>query len=287
MIEQWLAMSTSVHLLSAGLLGLLVGSFLNVVIVRLPPMLAHRWALAHSTDPSSQESATAPPDLIKPRSHCPQCKHPIAWYDNIPLVSWCLLKGRCRHCHAPIDRRYPIIEGLTALLSLIVIWQLGPTLEGAAALILTWILIAASAIDLEHHILPDGLTLSLLWLGLLINGTLALFTTPSESILGAALGYGFLWLMFHAFLHFTGKEGLGYGDFKLLAGLGAWIGWTGLPLVLFIASVAGTIIGVITIQLKGQSKDTPLAFGPYLALAGWVVLLWGDDLLAWLYPALF
>lgn len=287
MIEQWLAMSTSVHLLSAGLLGLLVGSFLNVVIVRLPPLLAHRWALAHASDPEQHENAIAPPDLIKPRSHCPHCKHPIAWYDNIPLLSWCLLKGRCRHCQAPISRRYPLIEGLTALLSLLVIWQLGPTIAGATALMLTWLLIAASAIDLEHQILPDGLTLALLWLGLIINGVFSLFATPSESILGAVFGYGFLWLVFHAFLLLTGKEGLGYGDFKLLAGLGAWVGWASLPLILFFASVAGTVVGLITIRLKGASKDTPLAFGPYLALAGWVVLLWGDGLLAWLYPELF
>ena len=281
-------MSTSVQLTIVGALGLVVGSFLNVVIVRLPPMLAHRWATAHQLDEhESSNPPQPPPNLITPRSHCPQCEHVIAWYDNVPLLSWLVLRGRCRHCQTKISPRYPIIEALTAVLSVVVIWQLGPGAQGMAALLLTWLLIAASAIDLEHQILPDGLTFSILWLGLLINGGMSLFATPSEAIFGAAAGYLFLWLVFHIFLKLTGKEGLGYGDFKLLAGLGAWMGWAGLPMTLFFASVLGTVIGLFSIAIKRSDKDTPLAFGPYLALAGWAVLIWGDGLMEWLYPGLF
>lgn len=288
MIEQWWAMSTGVQLTIVGALGLVVGSFLNVVIVRLPPMLAHRWQLAHQINgPENTDTTKPPPNLITPRSHCPRCKHVIAWYDNVPLLSWLVLRGRCRHCQTKISPRYPIIEALTTALSVVVIWQLGPGAQGMAALLLTWLLIAASAIDLEHQILPDGLTLSILWLGLLINGGWAIFATPTEAIFGAAAGYVFLWLVFHAFLKITGKEGLGYGDFKLLAGLGAWIGWPGLPMILFFASVLGTGVGLFAIAIKRLDKDTPLAFGPYLAVAGWAVLIWGDGLMEWLYPGLF
>lgn len=285
MLDQWMALGLGVQIAFVALLGLIVGSFLNVVVVRLPPLLAHRWAVAHEMVEGAPTSP--PPNLIWPRSQCPQCKKTIAWYDNIPLISWLLLKGRCRHCQAPISKRYPIIEGLSALAAGVVLWQLGPSTSTLGALVLTWYLIALAAIDLEHQLLPDGLTLSLLWLGLMFSASVGGFATPTEAIFGAVAGYGLLWLVFHAFFYLTGKEGLGYGDFKLLAALGAWLGWSSLPLVLFIGSVLGTLAGIFMIVVHKKGKDTPLAFGPYLAIGGWVALLWGQSIMDGLFPALF
>lgn len=279
MIETYLALPTWAHLALAGVLGLIVGSFVNVVIVRLPPRLMHAWQMIAETHPDTD--APTPPGLIWPRSRCPQCEHTIAWHDNIPIVSWCLLQGRCRHCRGAIGWRYPIVELIAAVAAVVVVaqWGLGwPTL---AALGLTWTLIAASAIDLEHHLLPDVLTLGLLWAGLLINATVGWFATPTDAIWGAAAGFGVLWLVLNGFALLTGKEGMGGGDLKLLAALGAWLGWSMLPFVLFVASALGTVVGVLGMVLAQRGRDTPIAFGPHLAFAGWLALIWHAPLSDW------
>lgn len=264
------------HILLAGVFGLTIGSFLNVVIVRLPKQLAHRY--------DGTQASTPPPNLIKPRSHCPSCNKPIAWHDNIPVLSWLRLKGRCRMCHGPISPRYPIVEVITAIAWMVVVWQLGLSWPTLMALIVTSYLIAATAIDFEHQILPDSLTLSILWLGLITNATWSAFASPTEAIYGAAAGYASLWLVFYGFYWLTGKEGLGFGDFKLLAGLGAWVGWALLPFVLFLGSLLGTLAALFMMARYKQSKDVPIAFGPYLAIAGWVALLWGEPMMQWLIP---
>lgn len=275
-IEVWMGLGPKAHLLLAGVFGLIIGSFLNVVIVRLPSLLAHRY--------NNAEASMPPPNLIRPRSRCMSCEKPIAWYDNIPLISWLLLKGRCRACQASIGRRYPMVEGITAIAWMVVVWQLGLTWPTLMALIATSYLIAATAIDFEHQILPDSLTLSILWLGLITNATWSSFATPTDAIYGAAAGYGSLWLVFHGFYWLTGKEGLGFGDFKLLAGLGAWVGWALLPFILFLGSVLGTLAALFMMVRYKQSKDVPIAFGPYLAMAGWVALLWGESIMQWFVP---
>lgn len=266
--------------LFVGLAGLLVGSFLNVVIVRLPPLLMHRWAVLQNAELGAQSAA--PPGLVWERSHCPHCKTIIAWYDNLPVLSWLVLKGQCRHCQKPIGWRYPIIEILTAALSVVVVWHFGLTSHALAGLVMTWLLIAASAIDLEHQLLPDALTRSLLWSGLLGNAAFGWFATPADAIIGAAAGYGFLWVIFQGFYLLTGKEGLGFGDLKLLAGLGAWLGWSMLPFVVFTASVLGTLVGLSLMVILKRGRDVPIAFGPYLAIAGWMGLIWQTEVIQWL-----
>lgn len=274
-IDFWLGLGPSAHILLAGIFGLAIGSFLNVVIVRLPNMLAHRYAEPHTSPPIN---------LIYPRSHCMHCDRVIVWYDNLPLISWALLRGRCRACHQRISSRYPIIEAITAIAWMIVVWRLGLTWPTLMALILTSYLIAATAIDFEHQILPDSLTLAILWLGLITNATFSAFATPTEAIYGAAAGYVSLWVVFHGFFWLTGKEGLGFGDFKLLAGLGAWVGWALLPFILFVGSVLGILAALFMMIQHKQSKDVPIAFGPYLAIAGWLALLSGEPFRQWLIP---
>ena len=274
-IDVWLGFGPTVHILLAGVFGLAIGSFLNVVIVRLPKLLAHRYEAIDSPPP---------PNLIRPRSRCVQCEQPIAWYDNLPLISWMVLGGRCRACRQPIGVRYPIVEAITAVVWMVVVWQLGPTWPALMGLIFSSYLIAATAIDFEHQILPDSLTLSILWLGLITNATFSAFATPTEAIYGAAAGYASLWLVFHGFYWLTGKEGLGFGDLKLLAGLGAWVGWALLPFILFLGSVLGTLAALFMMLKYKQSKDVPIAFGPYLAIAGWIALLWGESVMQWLFP---
>jgi leader peptidase (prepilin peptidase)/N-methyltransferase len=266
-------------LVAATMLGLLVGSFLNVVILRLPARLAHRWRseareILEIETPADPEPA--PPDLVKRRSHCPACGHELAWWENIPLVSYALLRGRCRACGTRISPQYPIVEALTGLLSVLVVARFGVGVEAVFALVLTWILIAASGIDLRTTLLPDPLTLPLLWIGLIGAATLAPFVGPAEAILGAAAGYLSLWTVYWGFRLLTGKEGMGYGDFKLLAALGAFCGWQGLlPIVLFSALI-GAIVGSIWLAIKGRDRATPIPFGPFLAGAGWVQLLYGE-----------
>ena len=247
---------------------LLIGSFLNVVIVRLPRKMHWQWE-------KDEQGAAPPPGIAWPPSHCPSCEHALSWWENLPLLSYLLLHGRCRACGAGISLRYPLVEALTALLSLIVVLKLGPQWSTVAALVLTWALIALAFIDLEHFLLPDRITLPLLAVGLLVN-TIGGFTDPLSALIGAVSGYGILWAVYHAYRALTGREGFGYGDFKLLGALGAWLGWQLLPLVILLSAGVGAIIGIALILLRRHQRSEPLPFGPYLAGAGWLALLWGE-----------
>ena len=269
-------------------LGLMVGSFLNVVILRLPPRLMQDWReqcrdlLEIKLDDNQAEPA---PGLVKPRSHCPQCGSGIAWYDNIPVLSWLILRARCRNCSAKIGIRYPLVELITGLLSVVVVAHFGIGPEAVSALVLLWALIAATGIDFDHQLLPDQITLPLLWAGLLINLNWQLFASLEDAVIGAIAGYLLLWSVFHLFRLATGKEGMGYGDFKLLAALGAWLGWQLLPVIILMASLVGAVVGILMMIIARRGKDIPIAFGPYLAAAGFIALLYGDELVAfWMYP---
>jgi leader peptidase (prepilin peptidase)/N-methyltransferase len=276
---------------SAFLLSLLIGSFLNVVIHRLPVMLDRQWrtqAQEMLTDgppvTSPAGSEPAPYNLVSPRSACPHCSAPIKAHQNIPVVSYLLLGGRCANCKARISPRYPIVELGTAVLSAAVVWRFGWHWQSAAALVFTWALIALTVIDLDHQILPDIVTLPLLWLGLLLSlawsATLPhpIPTDPASAIIGAAAGYLSLWTVYWAFKLLTGKEGMGYGDFKLFGAFGAWMGWQMLPLVLLLSAFAGAVIGITLIVARGRDRNIPIPFGPYLAAAGWIALMWGPQI---------
>jgi len=262
------------------LLGLIIGSFLNVVIIRLPIMMEHDWRAqcCELLDlPNKLEDKSL--SLIKPRSHCPHCKHPIRAWENIPIVSYLILKGKCSACKKPISPRYPLIELMTGILTAIIAWRFGYGMQTFFAIFLTWALISLSMIDIDSQLLPDDITLPFLWLGLACNLFFGLFTNIYSSLLGAMLGYGILWLVFKSFKLVTGKEGMGYGDFKLLALFGAWLGWEMLPFIVLASSVAGAIIGVSFIIFRSRDKNLPLPFGPYIAVAGWIALVWGDVIL--------
>jgi leader peptidase (prepilin peptidase)/N-methyltransferase len=266
--------------------GLLVGSFLNVVIFRLPVMMQRGWRreclefLRQSPDPESGVAAGGidePFNLVFPLSRCPHCHAPIKPYQNVPVLSYLFLKGRCAHCRAAISPRYPMVELFTAATSAIVAWRFGYAAETLFALLLTWSLITLSFIDVDCQLLPDTITLPALWLGLVLS-LFELFTDSHDSIIGAAAGYGLLWMVYHLFKLATGKEGMGYGDFKLLALLGAWLGWQYLPLIILLSSLVGASIGIAMIVLVKRDHTVPIPFGPYLAAAGWLALLWGSDL---------
>lgn len=259
--------------------GLLVGSFLNVVIYRLPKILEHGWrcdcnAWLELEPPSETEK---PLGIARPGSRCPHCGHSIKPWENIPIVSWLFLRGKCSSCSTPISLRYPIVEAASGLLALAVIWQFGPTWEGAAALLLTWTLLVLSLIDFDTQLLPDVITLPVLWIGLLLSLG-SLFTDPTSAIIGAAAGYLSLWSVYQLFKLLTGKEGMGYGDFKLLAMLGAWLGWQHLPQIIILSALVGAVIGVTLIAALGRDRNLPIPFGPYLAAAGWISLMWGDTI---------
>jgi len=281
-------------------IGLLIGSFLNVVIYRVPIMLDREWR-AQAADLLQPAADTEPPvpaapglvaadagakfNLLTPRSACPNCKAPIKSWQNIPVVSWLILRGRCAGCGTKISMRYPLVEIATALLSAAVAWHFGFSAAAACALWVTWALIALTGIDIDHQLLPDGITLPLLWTGLLaavvigpVHGV-ALPVSPQDAIIGAVAGYLSLWLVFHAFRLITGKEGMGYGDFKLFAALGAWLGWKVLPLVIILSAATGAVIGIGMIALRGRDRSAPMPFGPYLAAAGWLAMLYGDSLI--------
>lgn len=268
------------------LLGLTVGSFLNVLIYRLPRMMERKWRdECAELLGSGRESASAERfDLVRPGSRCPHCGHAIRAWENIPVLSYLLLRGRCSACEGAISLRYPVIEAATAALSVIVVWEFGLGWAGASALLLTWALLALAVIDLDTTLLPDAITLPLLWLGLLLSLG-GLFSEPHSAIIGAALGYLSLWSLYHLFRLITGKEGMGYGDFKLFALFGAWLGWQQLPQIIIVSSLVGAVVGMALILLRGHDRNVPLPFGPYLAAAGWISLLWGDELnriyLAW------
>jgi leader peptidase (prepilin peptidase) / N-methyltransferase len=275
--------------------GLVIGSFLNVVIYRLPIILERDWrtqaaelltppgqAAAPSAVPPAAPPADARLTLSTPASACPACKAPIRAWHNIPVVSWLLLRGRCAACKAPISRRYPLVELATGLASACVAWHFGFGAAAACGLLITWSLIALTGIDIDHQLLPDGITLPLMWAGLLaavVVGPVAGSPIPvaaRDALIGAATGYVSLWLVFHAFRFITGKEGMGYGDFKLLAALGAWLGWKLLPLVILLSAATGALIGIFMIALRGRDRSIPMPFGPYLAAAGWIAMMYGD-----------
>ncbi|BBB28928.1 prepilin peptidase [Neptunomonas japonica] len=259
---------------------LLVGSFLNVVIYRIPVMMEREWqeSIREASD-EEPEQKTGTFNLSKPDSTCPYCQHKIRWYENIPVVSYMVLGGKCSSCKNHIPLRYPLIELLTAALSVIAMHQFGFNAYGLAAVLFTWCLISLTFIDVDHQLLPDRITLPLLWLGLLIN-TQNSFASLEAAVWGATLGYLSLWSVYWAFKLLTGKEGMGYGDFKLLAALGAWCGAAALPLIILLSSVAGVILAVMLMLFKRHEAQNPLPFGPYLAIAGWVALLWGDQITA-------
>lgn len=259
-------------------IGMSVGSFLNVVIFRLPKMLERQWhrdclELQGEEIGDNQE----PFNLNHPPSHCTACGHRIKPWENIPILSWLFLRGRCSNCGTKISLRYPIIEALTTIFSVTVALQFGVSWETAAALLLTWSLISLSLIDFDVQLLPDAITLPFLWLGLTLS-LFNLFTDPNSAIIGATLGYLSLWSVYQLFKRLTGKEGMGYGDFKLLAMLGAWLGWQYLPQIIMLSALVGAVVGVSLILLRGHDKNIPIPFGPYLAAAGWISLLWGDTI---------
>jgi leader peptidase (prepilin peptidase) / N-methyltransferase len=259
-------------------LGLLVGSFLNVVILRLPPRLEFGWRRdAREILELPQPEESAPPDIVVQGSHCPMCKHALSWYENIPLLSWLALRGRCRSCKTPISIQYPIIETLTGAASCLIVWKFGVGAEGAIGLILTWMLIAAAGIDFRTTLLPDQFTLPLLWLGLLAS-VYGVYVDPVSAIWGAAAGYLSLWSVYWAFKLLTGKEGMGYGDFKLLAALGAFCGWQGLLPIVLMSSLVGAAIGGLYLALRNKDSQTQIPFGPFLAVAGWIQFVFGADI---------
>lgn len=267
------------------LLGLVVGSFLNVVIHRLPIMMQHTWKhqceeFLHppSSDDAPVEPKHEPFNLVVPRSRCPHCGHLISASENIPVISYLLLKGKCSNCGVKISPRYPLIETITAILSVIVAWHFGFSWATAAGVLLTWALIALSMIDFDHQLLPDSITLPFLWLGLGI-AFFHVFCDLRTSVIGAMAGYLSLWSVYWAFKLLTGKEGMGHGDFKLLAMFGAWLGWQSLPVIILLSSLVGAIVGISLIVLRGRDKNIPIPFGPYIATAGWISMLWGDNLM--------
>ena len=259
-----ISISLSQLLFFSGLFGLIIGSFISMLSWRLPRIMmleGHEQFKAISIG----------------GSQCPHCETNLPWYRLIPLFSWLSTRGKCHHCKVKISPRYPLIELSSAIGTITIMWLFGLTFEGIAALVFTWILITICIIDFEHHLILDNLSLPLLWLGLLFN-TQSLFTSPIEAIWGAAIGYLLLWLVFHSFKFFTGKDGMGYGDFKMLAALGAWFGFIALPQMILLAALSSILIGLIGIALKLRTMDTPLAFGPFLALGGWVTLITGPNI---------
>jgi len=302
-------------------LGLFVGSFLNVVIYRLPVMMQNDWQEAmeeiaaeeaqaaadaaakdaNAPDQSSGsaqlqdttagnktnnaadsvEDTTAPAkekfNLSVPRSRCQNCSNLITWWQNLPVLSYLMLGGKCHNCKTPISPRYPIVELVTMLLCLVVAWQFGPTIQCVLGIIVTWYLVAMTMIDFDHHLLPDSLTLPLMWIGL-VASLFPIFADVRSAVIGAACGYMLLWLVFQSFKFVTGKEGMGFGDFKLLAALGALLGWQQLPMIVLISSMVGAVVGISLILIAGRDKNIPIPFGPYLATAGWIAMLWGDQI---------
>lgn len=260
-----------------GLLGLLVGSFLNVVIHRLPKIMEREWREQYS-EFSGQEISQQPPyNLRLPRSACPHCGHSISALENIPVISYLLLRGKCKKCHAPISPRYPIVEAISGLLCTFAAWHFGFSAAAVGAIFFIWALLALTFIDFDTQLLPDDITLPLLWLGLTFNmfGT---FTSLNQAVMGAMIGYLTLWSVYWLFKLITGKEGMGYGDFKLLAAIGAWLGWQSLPLVIMLSSIVGAVVGITLIVVARHGRNIPIPFGPYLAGGGLIALFWGTEL---------
>ena len=275
---------------------LMVGSFLNVVIHRVPIMMERGWrdgVIEYLSDqrpddaklPELSFKTELPPEpfnIAVPQSRCPNCEHTIKAWQNIPVISYLVLGGKCAGCSTGISARYPIIELLTMLFSVIVAWKLGPTPQALLGIVVTWFLVAMSMIDFDHQLLPDSMTLPLMWIGL-IAALLPVFADLNSAVIGAALGYMVLWSIYQLFKLVTGKEGMGYGDFKLLAALGALLGWQALPVIILLSSLVGAMVGVVIIAITARDKNIPIPFGPYLAAAGWLAMLWGEDLTTWYY----
>ena len=270
----------SFFLFTVFIFGLLVGSFLNVVIYRLPVMMQRDWkeqcCELLKIDNDNKHSHF---DLIQPRSRCQNCRHQITALENIPIISYLFLRGKCRQCKSSISLRYPIIELTAALSAFVVAYQFGVTMQTLFGLILSWSLIVLTMIDIDHQLLPDDITLPMLWLGIVIN-YFDVFTQLQHSVMGAIFGYGSLWTIYILFRFITGKEGMGHGDFKLLAVFGAWFGWQVLPLIIVLSSVFGTVIGLSMIFFQSHDRNVPVSFGPYLAIAGWIAMLWGSYIMA-------
>ena len=263
---------------AAAALGLLIGSFLNVVILRLPRRLEWQWkrdSLETLGEPEIYDPP--PPGIVVERSHCPHCKHELSWYENIPVFSWLALRGKCRNCKSPISIQYPLVELLTMALVLCCVWKFGFGWQGFGAIVFTCFLVAASGIDLRTQLLPDQLTLPLMWLGLVASID-SLYMPAKPALVGAIIGYLSLWSVCWVFKQLTGKQGMGHGDFKLLAAMGAWFGLHGILPTILLSSLVGAIIGSIWLYAKGRDRATPIPFGPYLAIAGWITFLWGENL---------
>ena len=275
----------------AFLLGAVVGSFLNVVIYRLPKILSENWTeecrtyLQIDTDSAKGSSkgndTTKKTSLLWPSSSCPHCGNKIRPWHNLPILGYLLLKGRCKDCNEKISPRYPIVELIAGILSVLVIWKFGASYQGLAALIITWALITLTGIDFDEHLLPDCITLPLLWAGLIAN-SFGVFTDLESALWGAVVGYLSLWSVYWIFKIITGKEGMGFGDFKLLAALGAWLGWSYLPTIILLSSVVGLVFAILFMLFSGNKKGAPIAFGPYLAVAGWLCLFIGPEILSFL-----
>ncbi len=275
-----LAASPALLYSTLAVLGLMVGSFLNVVILRMPKMLEARWKseCQEFLGQTPEGADTGRFNLAFPASHCPSCGHALRWWENLPLISYLLLRGKCASCKTRISPQYPLVEAAAALLAVLAASQVpfgGPLL---LALAFVWVLLALTVIDLNTMLLPDQLTLPLMWLGLLINIS-GMFAPLQDAVIGAAAGYLSLWSVYHGFRLLTGKEGMGYGDFKLLAALGAWMGWQALPGVILLSSLVGAILGIAMMLARGKDKNTPIPFGPYLAIAGLIWFFWGDVIL--------
>lgn len=271
--------------LIAFIFGLVVGSFLNVVVLRFPVMLERHWRLqAHEIlQPNKKPARNAKPfNLATPASHCPHCQHRIRAWENVPVLSFLWLRGKCSSCGEAISWRYPILELLSGTLAAAVAWRFGFGWETVAAMLFTWTLIALAFIDYDTQLLPDDITLPLLWAGLLVNVT-HLFVPLPAAVIGAIAGYSAFWLIYQAFKLLTGKEGMGFGDFKLLAALGAWLGWQQLPLIVLLSSLLGAVIGIIFILLMGRDRRLPIPFGPFLCAAGWIALMWGDAIIRYYF----
>ncbi|MBL4608176.1 MAG: prepilin peptidase [Pseudomonadales bacterium] len=268
-------------------LGLLVGSFLNVVILRFPVMMEEEWKSqcrelleCDCVKEEEEKHEDKPFNLAFPNSHCPKCKAELKSWDNIPVLSFLILRGKCRHCSEKISPRYPVIEAATAILSAYTAFHFGFGWQCGAALILVWALVSLSVIDFDHQLLPDDITLPLLWLGLLLN-LFGVFTDLNSAVIGAMVGYLSLWSVYWLFKLVTGKEGMGYGDFKLLAVFGAWFGWKMIPLIVILSSFVGAFVGIGLILIMGRDKNIPIPFGPYLAAAGLIAMLWGEPMISY------
>jgi len=275
--------SSAIFISCVGLISLLIGSFINVVIARLPKILMRQWrneCYEYLELPNTNPDDTTKLSLFLPGSYCPKCKTSLKAIENIPLISYIFLRGKCRTCKNKISLQYPLVELLSSILCIVVAWKFGVTWQTVAGCVLTLVLISQSGIDLKHKIIPDEITLPVLWLGIILS-LVPIFSTSVSSIIGAVSGYLILWLMYWMFYWITKKEGMGYGDFKLLAMLGAWLGWQLLPFILVCSSIIGSIVGVAFILCTKLDRNTRIPFGPFLAIAGWIALMWGHEINNW------